>query len=83
MPGSDISISGTDYDPLFQTQRRGIESFRADVPDGKYSVYLYWSELSQAEDREALAYNLGADSKDGGESRNQGLSMCWSTVRKC
>ena len=75
MPGSDISISGTDYDPLFQTQRRGIESFRADVPDGKYSVYLYWSELSQAEDREALAYNLGADSKDGGESGTRSFDV--------
>lgn len=46
---------------MFQTQRVGIESFRADVPDGTYSVYLYWAELDAARQREALAYNLGAD----------------------
>ena len=61
MPGSDMDIAGTDQDPLFQTQRRGIESFRADVPDGTYSVYLYWAELDADAGREALAYNLGAD----------------------
>lgn len=59
--GSDAAILGTQNDPLFQTQRVGIESFRADVPDGRYSVYLYWAELDAAEQREALAYNLGAD----------------------
>ena len=71
MPGSDMDIFGTDQDPLFQTQRQGIESFRADVPDGKYSVYLYMAELDADAGREALAYNLGADialgDKDGDE----------------
>lgn len=59
--GSASDILGTKNDPVFQTQRVGIESFRADVPDGTYSVYLYWAELDAAEKREALAYNLGSD----------------------
>ena len=46
--GSASDILGTKNDPVFQTQRVGIESFRADVPDGTYSVYLYWAELDAA-----------------------------------
>ncbi|WP_418992068.1 glycoside hydrolase family 2 TIM barrel-domain containing protein [Alistipes sp.] len=59
--GSAADILGTDDNPLFQTQRVGIEAFRADVPDGHYSVYLYWAELDAPAEREKLAYNLGAD----------------------
>lgn len=59
--GSAEDILGTQNDPVFQTQRVGIESFRADVPDGSYSVYFYWAELDSDKEREALAYNLGAD----------------------
>lgn len=63
MLGSDIDILGTEMDPIFQTQRVGLEAFRADVPDGEYSVYLYWAELDSNQKREALIYNLGADSE--------------------
>lgn len=59
--GAASDILGTKNNPVFQTQRVGIESFRADVPDGTYSVYLCWAELDADEQREALAYNLGAD----------------------
>ena len=59
--GSAADIKGTDCNALFQTQRVGIEQFRADVPDGTYSVYFYWAELDTEDEREALAYNLGAD----------------------
>ena len=68
MLGSDMDIFGTDQDPLFQTQRRGIDAFRADVPDGEYSVYLYWAELDADTGREALAYNLGADAPRSGKT---------------
>lgn len=61
MLGSDIDIFGTDMNPIFQTQRRGLEAFKADVPDGEYTVYLYWAELDSNMKKEALAYNLGAD----------------------
>lgn len=61
--GTAADISGTDDNPLFQTQRVGIEAFCADVPDGQYSLYLYWAELEAPAAREALAYNLGADER--------------------
>lgn len=61
MLGSDIDIFGTDMNPVFQTQRVGIQSFKADVPDGEYSIYLYWAELDSDKKKEALVYNLGAD----------------------
>ena len=51
---SDTDILGTDQDPVFQTQRVGIEAFKADVPDGVYAVYLYWTELTSENKREAL-----------------------------
>ena len=46
---------------MFQTQRVGIESFKADVPDGEYSVYLYWAELDNNVEHRQSVYNLGAD----------------------
>ena len=46
---------------MYQTQRRNLKAFKADVPDGKYSVYLHWAELIKPL-AEALAYNLGRNS---------------------
>lgn len=60
MLGTDIDIYGTEDNPIFQTQRVGIEAFKADVPDGKYSVYCYWAELDSDKQKEASIYNLGA-----------------------
>ncbi len=59
--GSAADIRGTECNPVFQTQRVGIERFCADVPDGTYSIYFYWAELDAEGEREKLAYNLGAD----------------------
>lgn len=50
-----------DNNPVFQTVRSGIEEFRADVPAGEYSVYLYFCELSTVEPSEGLVYNFGND----------------------
>lgn len=61
LPAWETNIMGTNHDPLYQTQRVGIEEFRLDVPDGRYAVYLYWAELESDLEREALAYNLGQD----------------------
>lgn len=61
MYGSDKDIFGTDMNPIFQTQRVGIEKFKADIPDGNYSVYLYWSQLETKGKSQALVYNLGAN----------------------
>lgn len=81
MLGSDIDIHGTDMNPIFQTQRVGIKSFKADVPNGEYSVYLYWAELESDKEREALVYNLGADSEQTfAGNRSFGVSMNGTTV---
>ena len=61
LPAADVDILGTDQDPIFQTQRKNIESFKADVPDGYYYVYLYFADLDSGSGNAALAYNLGND----------------------
>jgi beta-galactosidase len=43
---------------MYQTQRRALEAFKADVPDGMYSVYLHWAELIKPM-ADILVYNLG------------------------
>ena len=40
-PIEKANIVGTESDPVFQTGRAGMKAFKADVPDGKYYVYLY------------------------------------------
>ena len=81
MLGSDIDIHGTDMNSIFQTQRVGIKSFKADVPDGEYSVYLHWAELESDKEREALVYNLGADSEQTfAGNRSFGISINGTTV---
>ena len=81
MLGSDIDIHGTDMNPIFQTQRVGIKSFKADVPNGEYSVYLHWAELESGKEREALVYNLGADSEQTfAGNRSFGISINGTTV---
>lgn len=57
-PASNLDIYGTDQDPIYQTQRRNLTGFKADLPDGNYTVYLYWTELAGADSKE-LAYQLG------------------------
>lgn len=59
LPASELDILNTTQDPIFQTQRNGIESFKADVSDGKYEIYFYWAHLIPSVQKEALAYNLG------------------------
>lgn len=62
-PGSKYDILGTINNPIFQTQRVGIESFKADVPDGKYYVYLYFAELAFKTEGKALSYYIGTEGK--------------------
>jgi beta-galactosidase len=57
--GSDKNILGTEDDPMYETQRTGIQQFKLDVPDGQYEVTLHFSELLGGEKKEALVYNLG------------------------
>ena len=60
-PASDFDILGTTNDPVYQTARIGLTDFKLDVPDGKYTVSLYWAELQTDKESATLAYNLGND----------------------
>lgn len=62
LPANAVNILHTDNDPIFQTQREGLQSFRLDVQDGQYAVYLYWADLSAA--GEKLIYNLDNNTID-------------------
>ena len=69
-PASDLDILGTTNDPVFQTMRVGIDQFKADVPNGTYTISLYWAELQSSKEIKALAYNLGNDAlKDDFQKR--------------
>lgn len=60
-PASDADILGTTDDPVYQTMRVGLEAFKMDVPDGRYTVSLYWAELQTGKDVKSSAYSLGND----------------------
>jgi len=60
--GSDKDILGTDNDPVYETQRVGIEQFKLDVPDGAYELTLHFAELVSAKKGEELVYNLSSGS---------------------
>jgi len=57
--GTNKNILGTDQDPVYATQRVGIDDFKLDVPDGKYEVNLLFAELLSRGERQSLANNLG------------------------
>ena len=57
--GATKDIIGTDDDPIYQTQRTGIEQFRFDVPNGKYEITLHFAELLSPAKANDLVYNLG------------------------
>lgn len=61
LPTFEKDIFGTDTNPIFQTQRAGLEAFKADVPDGNYYLYLYFAELCLGVQNKPLPYNLGND----------------------
>ncbi|SFG99957.1 glycoside hydrolase family 2 TIM barrel-domain containing protein [Pedobacter insulae] len=58
--GSNKNILGTALDPVYQTQRIGMDAFIFDVPDGEYELTLHFAELVSSEPQKALAYDLGA-----------------------
>ena len=43
--GTDVSVKGTENDPVYQTQRIGIEAYKLDVPKGTYELTLLLAEL--------------------------------------
>ena len=56
--GIDANIKETTKEPLFQTQRIGVEEFKADVPAGQYEVTIYVADLSV--NAESSVYELRA-----------------------
>ncbi|WP_264521077.1 glycoside hydrolase family 2 TIM barrel-domain containing protein [Flavobacterium sp. N1994] len=58
VPASDLNILNTENDPIFQTQRINIKEFKADLPDGNYYVYLYFTHLFPINEKQTLANNL-------------------------
>lgn len=58
--GATKDIFETEADPIFQTQRTGIEQFRFDVPNGKYEITLHFAELLSPARANELVYNLGS-----------------------
>jgi beta-galactosidase len=57
--GGSRNIPGTELDPIYQTQRIGIEQFKLDVPDGDYELVLHFAELLAKKGANDVAFNLG------------------------
>jgi beta-galactosidase len=55
---SDKDILNTDQDPIYQSQRVGIDSFKIDVPNVFYSIYCYLAVL-ESKGQETIIYNPG------------------------
>ncbi len=43
--GSEVSVKGTENDPIYQTQLIGIDQYKFDVPNGTYELSLLLAEL--------------------------------------
>ena len=67
-PAFEADIIGTDLDPLFQTQRAGLDAFRADIPDGRYFVYLYFADLTGPFRGKPMLYDIGNETLSSGEA---------------
>ncbi len=73
--GTSQPIIGTHCDPVFQTQRIGIEQYRFDVPPGLYELTLHFAELTGAKSA-ALPYELGsADTEKPSRAKNRNFSV--------
>lgn len=60
--GTDKNITGTNDDPIYQTQQTGIQQYRLNVPPGKYEVTLHFAELLGGKVR-IPPYNLADDDR--------------------
>ena len=57
--GTTKDIIGTELEPIYQTQRIGIQQFRFDVSDGEYELAIHFAELLSPAKSNELVYNLG------------------------
>jgi len=60
--GTDKNITGTDDDPIYQTQITGIRQYRLEVPPGRYEVIFHFAELKGGTIRVSPS-NLGANER--------------------
>ncbi len=58
--GTAANVLGTDRDPLFQTMREGIDSYKFEVPNGKYRISLLFTEPNRGASTQNI-YNLTSD----------------------
>lgn len=58
--GGGRNIFGAELDPMYQTQRTGIEQFKLDVPDGEYEIILHFAELLTPIRSGELIFNIGS-----------------------
>ncbi|HKJ48455.1 MAG TPA: glycoside hydrolase family 2 TIM barrel-domain containing protein, partial [Christiangramia sp.] len=58
--GSASNIKNTIKEPLYQTMREGLDSYRINVPDGKYRISLLMTEPNRSASTKSI-YNLGSD----------------------
>jgi len=79
--GSDIDVLGSQYDPIFETQRVGLEGFRLDVPQGEYEVTLDFAELLTERKRKALINELTNGKLSDSEKANRDFDV-WINNRK-
>ena len=61
--GTDKNILGSSKDPIYQTQRIGLQEYRLDVPNGNYEIVLHFAELVGSGSAVALPYNLSSQSE--------------------
>lgn len=57
--GGSRNILDTELDPIYQTQRTGIEGFIFDVPPGDYELTLHFAELISKNTNNEIAFNVG------------------------
>ena len=62
--GISDNILGSDCDPLYQTFVEGINSYRFDVPNGKYKLTLCFQEYISREKKDDLIYNFSTNNTD-------------------
>lgn len=58
--GGSRNILDTELDPIYQTQRTGIEEFKFDVPPGDYELTLHFAELIAKTNTSDIAFNVGS-----------------------
>lgn len=77
--GTDRNIKGTTLDPVFQTQLRGIGSYRFDVPEGDYELTLLFAETDHGQTADERTFDVSVNGRKVLEELN--LSKRYGTNR--